>query len=92
MLIVDRLPNGDEQPDLHKADVIRIPIEPHFAGDYRLEYDGKYITLFGRDRNYAGFKFNEDDEDIISLEKHLTDCNIKFTKGQRNRKYLTVYV
>lgn len=63
MLIVDRLPNGDEQPDLHKADVIRIPIEPHFAGNYRLEYDGKYITLFGRDRNYAGFKFNEDDED-----------------------------
>jgi hypothetical protein len=63
MLIVDRTLNDEHQPDLHKADVIRIPIEPHFAGDYRLEYDGKYITLFGRDRNYVGFKFNEDDED-----------------------------
>jgi hypothetical protein len=33
-------------------DVIRIPIEPHFAGDYRLEYDGKYVTLYGKDNRY----------------------------------------
>jgi hypothetical protein len=31
---------------------IRIPIEPHFAGDYRIEYDGKYITLYGLDNRY----------------------------------------
>lgn len=63
MLIVDRLPNGDGQPDLHKADVIRIPILPHYAGDYRLEYDGKYITLFGKDKQYAGMKLSEDWDD-----------------------------
>lgn len=63
MLIVDLSLNDEYQPDLHKADVIRIPIEPHFAGGYRLEYDGKYITLFGRDKNYTGFKFSEEQED-----------------------------
>jgi len=31
---------------------IVVNIEPHFAGDYRLEYDGKYITLFGKDNRY----------------------------------------
>lgn len=30
----------------------RIKIEPHFAGDYRLEYDGKYVTLYGKDNRY----------------------------------------
>lgn len=42
---------------------VRIPIEPHFAGEYRLEYDGKYITLFGKDKNYKGFNFNESDDE-----------------------------
>ena len=58
---------------LHKYNVIRIPIEPHFAGGYRLEYDGKYVTLFGRDKNYAGFKFNESDEDWYE-EMVLISC------------------
>lgn len=31
---------------------VSVKIEPHFAGDYRLEYDGKYITLFGKDNRY----------------------------------------
>ncbi len=31
---------------------IKIKVEPHFAGDYRLEYDGKYVTLFGKNKNY----------------------------------------
>ena len=43
--------------------VIRIPILDFYAGGYRLEYDGKYITLFGKDKNYKGFKFNDADED-----------------------------
>lgn len=41
--------------------VISIPIEPHFAGGYRLEYDSKYITLFGRNKNYEGFNFSDND-------------------------------
>ena len=31
---------------------IKIKIEPHFAGDYELKYDGKYLTLFGKDKTY----------------------------------------
>ena len=50
-------------PHLRQTNVIRIPILENYAGGYRLEYDGKYITLFGRDKNYKGFKFNDDDED-----------------------------
>ena len=37
---------------MDNEDIILINIEPHFAGDYRLEYDGKYITLYGLDSNY----------------------------------------
>lgn len=35
-----------------KNNIILIPIQSHFAGDYRIEYDGKYITLFGKDNRY----------------------------------------
>lgn len=61
---------------LHKYNVIRIPIEPHFAGGYRLEYDGKYVTLFGRDKNYAGFKFSEEQEDWFE-EMVLISCVVE---------------
>lgn len=40
--------------------VIHVPIESYYAGNYRLEYDGKYITLLGRDKNYKCFSFSED--------------------------------
>lgn len=36
---------------------------PHYAGGYRVEYDGKYVSLFGGDKNYVGFKFNQEDDD-----------------------------
>lgn len=51
-----------------------------------------FALLFLLDNQGYVYYDDDNDEDIISLEKHLTDCNIKFTKGQRNRKYLTVYV
>lgn len=38
----------------------KVPIEPHFGGEYRLEYDGKYISLFGLDTRYEGFRFSND--------------------------------
>lgn len=49
----------------YQTDVIRIPILDFYAGGYRLEYDGKYITLFGRDKNYKAIKFDESDEDCF---------------------------
>lgn len=41
--------------------IIKLPILDYYVGDYRLEYDGKYITLFGKDKNYEGFNFHKDD-------------------------------
>jgi len=35
-----------------EENIRRIKIESHFAGDYRLEYDGKYVTLFGKNKDY----------------------------------------
>ena len=32
--------------------IIHIPILPNYAGGYRLEYDGKYVALYGKDKNY----------------------------------------
>lgn len=46
-----------------KTRKIRIPVLEHYAGGYRLKYDGKYVSLYGKDKNYKGFKFNDNDED-----------------------------
>jgi len=51
------------EPPFYQTRVIRIPILDFYAGGYRLEYDGKYITLFGRDKNHKGFKFDNTDKD-----------------------------
>ena len=42
--------------------VVKIQILPNYNGNYRLEYDGKYITLFGEDKNYKGFVYGEGKE------------------------------
>ena len=49
-----------EKNTIHK---VKCPILNNYVGNYRLEYDGKYVTLFGGDLNYKGFKFNNDSED-----------------------------
>jgi len=43
---------GKEPKNPMRNDCIRIPIEPHFAGKYRIEYDGKYVSLYGLDNRY----------------------------------------
>ena len=68
--------------------VIRIPIEPHFAGDYRLEYDGKYITLFGKDNRYEGFRFSED-QPIWYEEMVLISCVLEVRKATPTIKEVT---
>lgn len=35
--------------------IIKVRKQDNWAGSYRLEYDGKYITLFGRDKEYPVF-------------------------------------
>lgn len=60
------MPKQEEGKELKVGDstncflgaVIRIPIETHFAGDYRLEYDGKYISLYGRDKRKKGWNMD----------------------------------
>ena len=48
---------------------IKIPIESHFAGDYRLEYDSKYISLIGGNKRLECFGFSDSvksyEEDIL---------------------------
>jgi hypothetical protein len=68
--------------------VIHIPIEPHFAGDYRLEYDSKYITLFGKDNRYEGFIFT-DDQDIWYEEMVLISCVLEVRKSTPTIKEIT---
>lgn len=37
--------------------IVKVPIESHFAPPYRIEYDGKYICLFGGDQRYQVTNF-----------------------------------
>lgn len=68
--------------------VIHIPIEPHFAGDYRLEYDSKYITLFGKDNRYEVFRFT-DDQDVRFEEMVLISCVLEVRKATPTIKEVT---
>lgn len=45
--------------------VIRIPILSNYAGGYRLEYDGRYITLYGKDKNYKCMFGNHYEEMVL---------------------------
>ena len=58
--------NTQQNPQLHKYSVIRIPILSNYGGGYRLEYDGKYITLYGKDKNYKCM-FGDDYEEMVLI-------------------------
>lgn len=68
--------------------VIHIPTRPHFAGDYRLEYDGKYITLLGKDNRYEGFRF-ADDQEALYEEMVLISCVVEARKATPTIKEVT---
>lgn len=34
-------------------EIIEVDVEPNWLPPYRLEYDGKYVTLFGGDTSYG---------------------------------------
>ena len=54
------------QPQLTIPRVIRIPILSNYGGGYRLEYDGKYITLYGKDKDYKCM-FGDDYEEMVLI-------------------------
>lgn len=82
-----RLQVGDST-DCFLGAVIRIPIEPYFAGDYRLEYDGKHITLLGKDNRYEGFRFT-DDQEVWYEEMVLISCVLEVSKATPAIKEVT---
>jgi len=67
---------------------IKIPIKPHFAGDYRLEYDGKYIALYGKDNRYKGFRFSNE-QPICYEEMVLIGCVLEVRKAIPTIKEVT---
>lgn len=58
--------NNAENLQLTIPRVIRIPILSNYDGGYRLEYDGKYITLYGKDKNYKCM-FGDDYEEMVLI-------------------------
>ena len=61
--------------------MIELNIQDYYAGDYRLEYDGKYLSLLGRDKNYPQFKFNPNDidtyEEMLLMPAFLEGRNLQ---------------
>src|SRR5574344_68908 len=58
--------NNAEKSQLPTPRVIRIPILSNYGGGYRLEYDGKYITLYGKDKDYKCM-FGDDYEEMVLI-------------------------
>lgn len=67
--VVERKCWLEKQLKMKESSVIRVPIKEHFAGDYRIEYDGKYVSLFGKDCRYEAFRYS--DEQDLSYEEML---------------------
>ena len=42
---------------LKMSRILRIKREQNWLGKFRIEYDGKYIALFGEDLNYPGWGY-----------------------------------
>ena len=81
---------SEAKENLNLDCVIHIPIEPHFAGGYRLEYDSKYVVLFGRDRRYKAYAlgkiegdFNYEEMILDSLVAEVRNANPKIKKGYK---------
>lgn len=55
-------------------DEIKVQVEPHWLPPYRLEYDGKYITLFGKDKNYPIPDYFNSGENMGFEEMVLVPC------------------
>ena len=53
---------------------IKVPIEPHWAGNYHLVYDGKYLTLHGKDRTYPVWNFGNDSQPTEYEDMVLVSC------------------
>ena len=45
-----------------------VQIEPHFAGRYRIEYDGKYVTLFGRNNKYPVMMYGGSEQEAAKRD------------------------
>lgn len=58
---------------MEDKELILVDIESNFAGEYRLEYDGKYVTLYGLDNNYKMPCYGKPDEYYIE-EMVLHPC------------------
>lgn len=78
---------SETNEELNLGNVIHIPIEPHFAGDYRLEYDSKYVVLFGKDKRYKAYAFGKLEGDfnyeemiLDSLVAEVRNANPKIKK------------
>lgn len=40
-----------------ESNILRVPRESHWLGQFRIEYDGKYISIYGEDSNYPGYGY-----------------------------------
>lgn len=43
---------------------LRVKIKPNWLPPFRIEYDGKYVTLFGRDKNFPETMFHNPGDPI----------------------------
>ena len=80
---------SEAKENLNLDCVIHIPIEPHFAGGYRLEYDSKYGSfLVGiEDTKLILGKiegdFNYEEMILDSLVAEVRNANPKIKKGYK---------
>ena len=59
------------------SEIITIPILSNYKGNYKLVYDGKYITLFGDDSDYPAFNGGFENMILISVVKEIKNAQPK---------------
>lgn len=69
----------------------KIPILPNYGEGYRLEYDGKYITLYGKDKRYK-CTFGDDYEEMVLIPIVEEIRNAAPEIIEINENYITIYL
>ena len=58
--------------------IIRIKRKPNWVGNFRIEYDSKYITLYGDDSDYPIYSFSGEksghyEETVLIYDQELIE-------------------
>lgn len=82
---------------MNQPDIIKHEIKSHYKGSYRIEYDGKYVELYGLNSNhelmcYGSLEDTYYDETRLAFITECRRCNPEIIKIDSNYIYIRLNI